>query len=187
MIFWVGSKPTWVRLIYSMEQKQWRIGDSKVKDYRIKTDMLRSISEQSGESVSQSGRRKGRLWWEGFAEQESFEPGVEEWRGNGWWEWWVDGTNGGSATHRTGWGRIGEISAWLTEGSRELIPETKNCFVIFWLLVSLWQQFFWDTDGLLAYDRLSASWKDNYWPVLCRTNIQVTRCHQAETVTKVVT
>ena len=40
--------------------------------------MLTSISEQSGESVSQSGRRKGRLWWEGFAEQESFEPGVEE-------------------------------------------------------------------------------------------------------------
>ena len=36
----------------------------------------------------------------------------------------------------------------------------------------------------VAYDRLSASWKDNYWPVLCRTNIQVTRCHQAETVTK---
>ena len=50
-----------------------------------------------------------------------------------------------------------------------MIPETKNCFVIFWLLVSLWQQFFWDTDGLLAYDRLSASWKDNYWPVLRRT------------------
>ena len=38
-----------------------------------------------------------------------------------------------------------------------------------------------------AYDRLSASWKDNYWSVLRRTNIQVTRCHQAETVTKVVT
>jgi len=38
-----------------------------------------------------------------------------------------------------------------------------------------------------AYDRLSASWKDNYWSVLHRTNIQVTRCHQAETVTKVVT
>jgi len=38
-----------------------------------------------------------------------------------------------------------------------------------------------------AYDRLSASWKDNYWSVLCRTNIQIIRCHQAETVTKVVT
>jgi len=30
-------------------------------------------------------------------------------------------------------------------------------------------------------------WKDKYWSVLCRTNIQVTRCHQAETLTKVVT
>jgi len=38
-----------------------------------------------------------------------------------------------------------------------------------------------------ANDRLSASWKDNYWSVLRRTNIRVTRCHQAETVTKVVT
>ena len=26
----------------------------------------------------------------------------------------------------TGRGRIGEISAWLTEGSRELIPETRG-------------------------------------------------------------
>jgi len=37
-----------------------------------------------------------------------------------------------------------------------------------------------------AYDRLYASWK--YWSVLRRTNIQVTRRHQAaETVTEVVT
>ena len=34
-----------------------------------------------------------------------------------------------------------------------------------------------------AYDRLSASWKDNYWSVLRRTSIQVSRCHQAETNT----
>jgi len=39
----------------------------------------------------------------------------------------------------------------------------------------------------IAYDRLSASWKDNYWSVLHGTNIQVTRCRQAETMTKVVT
>jgi len=51
---------------------------TKLKDYRVKTDMLRSIGKQSGESVSQSGRRKGRLQWEGFAEKETFEPGVEE-------------------------------------------------------------------------------------------------------------
>ena len=39
----------------------------------------------------------------------------------------------------------------------------------------------------IAYDRLSASWRDNYWSVLRRTNIQVTQCYQAETMTKVVT
>jgi len=39
----------------------------------------------------------------------------------------------------------------------------------------------------VAYNRLSAFWKDSYWSVLRRTNIQVTRCHQAETVTNVVT
>ena len=33
-----------------------------MKDYRIKTDMLRSIGKQSGESVSQSERKKGRLY-----------------------------------------------------------------------------------------------------------------------------
>ena len=42
---------------------------------------------------------------------------MKEWRGDGWWEWWVDGTDGRSATQRTRWVRIGEISAWLMEGS----------------------------------------------------------------------
>jgi len=62
-----------------MKQKQWRIGrQQSKKDYRIKTDMLRSIGKQSGESVSQSERRKGMLRWKGFAEKESFKPKVEE-------------------------------------------------------------------------------------------------------------
>ena len=61
-----------------MEQQQWRIGRLQSKKTRVKTDMLRSIGKQSGESVSQSGRRKGRLRWEGFAEKESFKSGVEE-------------------------------------------------------------------------------------------------------------
>jgi len=40
--------------------------------------MLRSIGKQSGNPWSPSGRRKGRLWWKGFAENESLKPGVEE-------------------------------------------------------------------------------------------------------------
>jgi len=51
MIFWVRSKPTWVRLIYSMEQQHWRTGRLQSKKTRVKTDMLRSIGKQSGESV----------------------------------------------------------------------------------------------------------------------------------------
>jgi len=41
-------------------------------------DMLRSVGKQSGESCSQSWRRKGRLRWEGIAEMEGFKPGTEE-------------------------------------------------------------------------------------------------------------
>ena len=51
MIFWVRSKPTWVRLIYSMEQQHWRTGRLQSKKTTVKTDMLRSIGKQSGESV----------------------------------------------------------------------------------------------------------------------------------------
>ena len=31
---------------------------------------------------------KRSLRWEGFVEKVGFEPGVKEWRSDGWWEWW---------------------------------------------------------------------------------------------------
>ena len=88
--------------------------------------MLTKVSVNSPENPwSQSGKRKGRLWSEGFVEK-GFKTGMKEWKDEGWWNWWVDGTDRRSATRRTGWVRTGEISAWLTEGSRELIPETRG-------------------------------------------------------------
>jgi len=60
-----------------MEQQQWRIGRLQSKKSRVKTDMLRRIGSP-GNPWSQSGRRKGRLLWEGFAEKESFKSVVEE-------------------------------------------------------------------------------------------------------------
>ena len=48
------------------------------KSREKKTDMLRSIGKQSGESVESVQEKKSRLWWERFVEKESFKPGVEQ-------------------------------------------------------------------------------------------------------------
>jgi len=55
--------------------------------------------------------------------EEDLKSGMEEW-GVMMRVVWVDGTDGRSAIHKSRWVRIGEISAWLTERSRKLIPET---------------------------------------------------------------
>jgi len=40
--------------------------------------MLRSVGKMSGESVESVQEKKGRLWWERFAEKESFKPEVKK-------------------------------------------------------------------------------------------------------------
>jgi len=47
------------------------------------------VSSQS--PLCQSGRKNEDLWWEGFVKEVGFELGVKEWRGYGWWEWWIYG------------------------------------------------------------------------------------------------
>jgi len=91
--------------------------------------MLRSIGNSPGSPSSQFWRRKARLRCEIFAEKEGLKPGVKQWGNDGWCKWWVDETDGRSATHRTRWVRNGEIGVWLTERSRKLIPETRGSIV----------------------------------------------------------
>ena len=122
MLFWMRSKT----FMSKINLQRGKLTVEKRKS-REKKRICSEVSVNSpGNPWSQSRRRKSRLWWERFAEKESFKPGVEEWRGDGWWEWWVNGDDGGNATQRNGWGRIGEISTGLTEEGRELIPETRG-------------------------------------------------------------
>jgi len=66
------QKLTLLSLIYCTEPttKKWKTEKLRSK----KTDMLRSMGKQSGESVESVLEKKGeRLRWEGFAEVEGFK------------------------------------------------------------------------------------------------------------------
>ena len=61
-----------------MEQQQWRTGGLQSKKTTEYKWICSEVSVNSpGNPWSQSRRRKSRLWWEGFAEKESFKPGVK--------------------------------------------------------------------------------------------------------------
>ena len=106
-IFTCAQKLTYVILIHRTEPttKTWEKKKKKTKK--------RICSEVSANSPwnpwSQSWRRKGRLRWEGFAEQ---------WGSDGWRKWWVD---------------VAEVARWSAhsasaERSRAIIyPSVLNC------------------------------------------------------------
>ena len=88
--------------------------------------MLVSIDKQSDESLESVLKKKRKATVKRICTKERFSVWNDRMRGDGWWEWWVNGTNGRSATHTTRWVRNGEISAWLMERTRKLIPDTRG-------------------------------------------------------------
>ena len=90
--------------------------------------MLRSIGKQSGEFVEFSPEEE-KVGYSGKDLQKRKVLSLE-WKSEGAMDDEsgdrVHGTGGGSATERTDWCKSAEISAWLTKGSRKLVPETRG-------------------------------------------------------------
>jgi len=78
------QKPTWVSLIYRTEPTTKKCKTEKLK--RKKRICSEVAVNSLGNLWSQSWRRKGRLWWEEFAEKEGLSL---DWKSKGWWmEYW---------------------------------------------------------------------------------------------------
>jgi len=60
-----------------MEAKTKKVKNKKT--FKIKTNILRSIGNGMYSLLSHLLRRNGRQQWEGFAENDSFNPGMKEW------------------------------------------------------------------------------------------------------------
>jgi len=77
--------------------------------------------------------KEAKLRWERFIEEVGFEPGVKEWRSDGWWEWqwwegWVD-------RWMKRWIETGltRLTKWIWK----LIPE-RWCMNDLWFAVRRW-------------------------------------------------
>ena len=112
----------------------------KLKNKQTKnksTSMLKPVSW----SWRQSSGRSIKV--ERFVAKVGFQPGVEEWRSDGWWEYWW--------WHRWAdkWMRR-RVETWLarlTEWIWELIPEIRHCISQWAICGFQWGDSWWARNG----------------------------------------
>ena len=85
---------------------------TKVKSKK-KSDMPRSIGKQSGESVESVRKKKKKVTLGRICRKEGCKPGMKQWGGDGWWEWWVAGTDGRSAYHMKTGATLAVAYSWI--------------------------------------------------------------------------
>ena len=110
---------------------------------------------------------KRNLRWEGFVVKVGFEPGVKEWRSDGWWEWgWWERyglTSGwGGESRQEWWGWWNESENWfqrrgdtylnersvifkeeMVGGRERVITDEERVLRGGWKKIRLWRQLGW--------------------------------------------